>query len=439
MTTWILLGVTAVVLVAVIIRLIFGGSEKRDVPMVFDTSSAQKSGTSAKSSPAESLSVNMSGGSERAEESVDLDRTSIHGVSASMTNGLLDSVSGDDSVPGEDPVLATSERPVPSQETAAAAGTNRLRGVQRSVFSEFRGIVRRSDEDLTLPEPEELPVEEEDLAFGSATPALAQMLPETKKRKDRQRQDLLAAGYHSRASWLNLNSTRFVLAFLSLLLVGLGLIMAPPAAEPYLLAAVIAAPLVAWALPPLIVSSRASERRTNIERGLPDILDMLNMGVSQGLTVQSALRRIGPEISAAHPELAEELSIVNRQARMGTLRQALHNFAQRIDSPEVTSFTSLLIQSDATGTSVTRALTDYSESMRSTFRERADARANAASFKLLFPITLCLMPSVFMFLLGPAVVTMSDFFGGTATELLEGRQNAMSTLDQAPRVIPEDR
>ena len=73
--------------------------------------------------------------------------------------------------------------------------------------------------------------------------------------------------------------------------------------------------------------------------------------------------------------------------------------------------------------------------MRSTIRERADSRTNAASFKLLFPTVLCLMPSVFMFLLGPAVVQMSDFFGGTANELLEGRENAINSLDQGQPIV----
>jgi len=106
-----------------------------------------------------------------------------------------------------------------------------------------------------------------------------------------------------------------------------------------------------------------------------------------------------------------------------------------MDSTEVNAFTSLLIQSEATGTSVSRALTDYSDSMRSTMRERADSRANAASFKLLFPTVLCLMPSVFMFLLGPAVVSLSDFADNTANELLDSRDNAINTLDQGQQVV----
>jgi tight adherence protein C len=133
-----------------------------------------------------------------------------------------------------------------------------------------------------------------------------------------------------------------------------------------------------------------------------------------------------------HPALAEELQLVNQQAEVGSMPQALRNFSQRIDSPEVNSFTSLLIQSEVTGTSISRSLTEYSDGIRSSLKERADSRANLASFKLLFPVALCLMPSVFMFLLGPAIVQFSDFYNNQAQQLQRSREDAIRSLDQAP-------
>ncbi len=193
-------------------------------------------------------------------------------------------------------------------------------------------------------------------------------------------------------------------------------------------------PFHCWAVPPLIVTFKASERKIDIERGLPDLLDMLNMGISQGLTLPQSLKRISREIAPIHPALAQEIQIVNRQADVGSLGHALKNFSNRIDSPDVNSFTSLLVQSEATGTSVSNALIDYSDSMRDSLKERADSRANAASFKLLFPIALCLMPSVFLFLLGPAIVELTDFFGNRADELNSDRNNGLQSLEQQPRL-----
>lgn len=321
----------------------------------------------------------------------------------------------------------------PRKERHPGETTPTPAAVQQSLFQSFKGILNDDSQDqIPPPAPEELPVPEQDLVFGPATAMLAEMLPESHARKESQRQSLVAAGYHSRAAWWNLNATRFVLAFTALLAAGFWTLVASPQTELWALASVVGAPLLMWALPPLLVSSQAAERRIDIERGLPDVLDMLSMGVSQGLTVPASLNRIAPEISNVHPDLSRELSIVNQQAHVGTLHHSLRNFAQRIDSPEVSSFTSLLMQSETTGTSIGRALMDYSDSMRNSLRERADSQANAASFKLLFPTALCLMPAVFLFLLGPAIVDMSNFISNTSGALLETRQEAMNSMDQQP-------
>ena len=345
------------------------------------------------------------------------------------------------------PVFASSEVVAKSQgepnewASTATIPMNSDRGINRistwndrRLFSDFKGILSEGADSIPLPAPEDLPIREEAFVFGSLTPSIAQLLPETDTRRELQRKSLVAAGYHSRASWLNLSAIRFVLSFLSLVVVGIWLIMAPPAIEPWLLGLLVMAPMLMWALPPLIVAFKASERKIDIERGLPDVLDMMNMGVSQGLTVPQSLKRISREIAIAHPALAEELRIVDQQSEVGNLPQALRNFGQRIDSPEINSFTSLLVQSESTGTSISKALTEYSDSIRASLKERADARANAASFQLLFPVALFLMPSVFLFLLGPAIVQMSDFFNNQAATLQQNRQDAVQSLDQQPQL-----
>ena len=332
--------------------------------------------------------------------------------------------------PEQNEISSTSVMPVTSER-----GFNRISTWNdRRLFSDFKGILSEGVDSIPLPAPEDLPIREDAFVFGSLTPSIAQLLPETDARRELQRKSLLAAGYHSRASWLNLSAIRFALSFLSLVVVGIWLIMAPPAIEAWLLGLLVMAPLFMWALPPLIVAFKASERKIDIERGLPDVLDMMNMGVSQGLTVPQSLKRISREIAIAHPALAEELRIVDQQAEVGSLPQALRNFGNRIDSPEINSFTSLLVQSESTGTSISKALTEYSDSIRASLKERADARANAASFQLLFPVALFLMPSVFLFLLGPAIVQMSDFFNNQADTLQQDRQDALRSLNQQPQL-----
>jgi tight adherence protein C len=93
-------------------------------------------------------------------------------------------------------------------------------------------------------------------------------------------------------------------------------------------------------------------------------------------------------------------------------------FSRRVDVPEVHSFTSLLVQTERMGTSISEALTEYSDNMRETMRQRADEKSNAAAFKLLFPTVLCLMPAVYLFLLGPAIIELSNFFNRGGREIL---------------------
>ena len=332
-----------------------------------------------------------------------------------------------------DPVAASPDAAMNFGKGSAGKGVNRISTWgDRRLFSEFRGILADDQDPANHIVPEDLPMRDDDLVFGRLTPSLAQMLPETAARRETQRKNLVGAGYQSRASWINLTAIRLVLGFLAVVVVGYLLIIAPPALEPWFMALLVIAPLLAWSIPPLVVSYKAAERKIDIERGLPDILDMMNMGVSQGLTVPQSLKRIGREIGSVHPALAEELQLVNQQAEVGSMPQALRNFSNRVDSPEVNSFTSLLIQSEVTGTSISRALTEYSDGIRSSLKERADSRANLASFKLLFPVALCLMPSVFLFLLGPAIVQFSDFYDNQAQQLQQGRQDAIRSLDHAP-------
>src|SRR5690606_18848444 len=107
----------------------------------------------------------------------------------------------------------------------------------------------------------------------------------------------------------------------------------------------------------------------------------------------------------------------------------------RIDSPEVHSFTSLMIQTEQMGTSVSEALNEYSDGMRETQKQRADEKANSATFKLLFPTVLCLMPAVFLFLMGPALIELNRFFASGGTDALS--QGANEVLEQQQERPPQ--
>ena len=269
-----------------------------------------------------------------------------------------------------------------------------------------------------------LPLDTKGMAFGSMTPILASLLPESEDKKDEVRRELVNAGYYEPHAWHNMAATRYLGIIVPIIACLVLLVVMPSRLELPLMAAIVFLPILGWSVPRLIVRSQASNRLSEMEHGLPDMLDMLNMCVSQGLSLLPSMTRVSRELKDVYPALSKELSIVVEQADLGTTEQALKNFAKRVDLPEVHSFTSLLIQTEQMGTNVADALIDYSDNIRASLQQRADERANSAAFKLLFPTVLCLMPAVYLFLLGPAIIELSEFFYGGGYEAVEAGASA---------------
>ena len=275
--------------------------------------------------------------------------------------------------------------------------------------------------------PSDIPTNTEDYVLGSATPALASLMPMT----DRQRvvDELAQGGYYQPHAIENLLAIRITGIMVSLIFFGALFLVAPPAAEIPIAIAALVFPGLCWAVPRVVIQNRATQRKSEIERAMPDMLDMLNMCVSQGLTIRASLTRIAGDLKPVYPVLAGELAIVSRQADAGNLQVALTNFGDRVDVPEVDSFVSLMNQAEQMGTSVSDALTEYSNTMRESLRQRTDEKANKASFKLMFPTVLCMMPAVFMFLMGPAILELQDFFDSGGADNVQSGADAINQVD----------
>ncbi len=282
----------------------------------------------------------------------------------------------------------------------------------------FGKEVNDFDEGNTIPKvtPDQVPsADTSDYAFGTLTPAMAGVIPTSDAV--RVEKELRAAGYFQPHAMQNLAATRFAIAFAAFLICGTVLLLVPRQLELFAMGALLLVPSTLWAAPRILVQNKAAARKSELERSMPDMLDMLNMCVSQGLTIPQSLKRISKDLKPVYPVLAAELGIVVHQAEVGNLRVALDNFSERVDVPEVDSFTTLMNQSERMGTSISDALTEYSNTMRESLRQRTDEKANKASFKLMFPTVLFMMPAVFMFLMGPAILELQTFFdnGGMNT------------------------
>lgn len=291
---------------------------------------------------------------------------------------------------------------------------------------------KRSNEGALPPlRPEDVPVTRtDDFVFGGLTPTLAEFLPESTGRYEEARKELVSAGFYQPHALQNYAAIRYLLIMLGLVCAGVLLILVPARFEWLAMLGLLVLPLLGWAFPRLYIRGIAAERRSEIERGMPDLLDMLNMCVSQGLTVPDSLRRILPDIRVPYPALAQELRIVNEQAMIGSMPTALENFGKRVDIPEVHSFTSLLTQTERMGTSISDALMSYSDTMRESLKQRVEEKGNRATFRLLFPTVLCLMPAVYLFLLGPAIVELSNFFSRGGRDSLDQGSAVIQRINQ---------
>ncbi len=141
----------------------------------------------------------------------------------------------------------------------------------------------------------------DDYVFGSATPALSEMMPESEGRRAQTKKELQAAGYYQPHALQNFSAIRYVAILGTMLFFGILLLVAPERFEIPILLGLLLVPILAWAVPFLFISGQASDRRSEIEQGIPDMLDMLNMCVSQGMTVPHALKKIIGELAKVYP------------------------------------------------------------------------------------------------------------------------------------------
>lgn len=145
-------------------------------------------------------------------------------------------------------------------------------------------------------------------------------------------------------------------------------------------------------------------RQTAMRRALPDALDVIVVCLEAGLSLPSAFARVAKELSEAHPTLALELRIVEREVQMGlSLGEAMRNFARRFDLEELRSLASVVVQADRYGASVSRAFKVFAGSMRLRRQQRAEELAHKAAVKLAIPTALFIFPAMLVVTLGPAV------------------------------------
>ena len=164
------------------------------------------------------------------------------------------------------------------------------------------------------------------------------------------------------------------------------------------------------ALPIILLNQRIADRKKNIQKDLPDVLDILTVSVEAGLGFDGALAKLAEKMKGA---LVEEFTRVLQEIRVGvTRRDALHALGNRCDVPDLSLFTTSLVQADQLGVSIGNVLRVQSAAMREKRRQRAEGKAMKAPIKMLLPLVLFIFPTIFIILLGPAMIQIMDSFIG---------------------------
>ena len=166
-------------------------------------------------------------------------------------------------------------------------------------------------------------------------------------------------------------------------------------------------------LVPDVVLTRATRRRQKaIQNGLPDAIDLIVVCVEAGSSLDQAIMRTSEELELALPALARELRTVTNEIRAGKPRlEAFQGLAKRTQLEDVRALVTMLTQTDRFGTSIAQALRTHALTSRTKRRQRAEERAAKVGVKLVFPLALCLVPSLYVVCLGPVVVRIMRVLG----------------------------
>ena len=158
-----------------------------------------------------------------------------------------------------------------------------------------------------------------------------------------------------------------------------------------------------YLLPKYWVTKRLEERKEKITQGFPDALDMMLVCVEAGQSLDQAIIRVAKEIRASFPDLADEFEVVSHEMKAGKEKEkVLRDFGTRCGVQDVSSFVTVMIQSQSFGTSIAEALRVYASEMRDKRVMRAEEAANKLPTKMTLATMTLTVPPLLIILVGPS-------------------------------------
>ena len=163
----------------------------------------------------------------------------------------------------------------------------------------------------------------------------------------------------------------------------------------------------------MAAAARSQERQQIIEDALPDAMDLLVTCVEAGLSLDAAMSRVAQELELVAPVLAQEMKQTLLEIQAGVRRSdAFHRLSTRTGVEDLRTLSAMIIQTEMFGTSVSRALRVHAEGMRTKRMQRAEEKAAMVSVKMTVPLIMCILPSLFAVVIGPAIAMISKRMAG---------------------------
>lgn len=173
---------------------------------------------------------------------------------------------------------------------------------------------------------------------------------------------------------------------------------------------VVAASVAGYMAPNMYLYQRAYDRADVLQRALPDAIDLLTISVESGLGFDAAIAQVARNTEGP---LSEEFARMLKEMQLGRGRtDALRSLGERTDLPDLRAFVSAMVQADAFGIPVAQVLRVQSSEIRVKRRQWAEEAAQKVPVKILVPLIFCILPCLFIAVLGPAAITIMDNFSG---------------------------
>jgi tight adherence protein C len=179
---------------------------------------------------------------------------------------------------------------------------------------------------------------------------------------------------------------------------------------PVRLVLIAGATAVGWLGPNLYLYQKVYDRSNRMRRDLPDAIDLMTISVESGLAFDAAVQQVARNTEGP---LADEFSRVLREMQIGQGRaQALRGLAERTEVDDLKSFVTSMVQADSFGIPIANVLRIQSSEMRTKRRQRAEEKAQKVPVKITIPLIFCILPTLFIAVMGPAVIHIMDSFSG---------------------------